>query len=81
MAVTVLSEQQVIGEATTVLVSHLGPSKAARFLSACRLGGGDYLAVREELFKGETVDSLYDKVHTFQQTRAVQRAGSAEEKG
>ena len=36
-------------------------SKVARLLAAWRVGQGDYLAAREKLFAGETVDSLYEK--------------------
>ena len=48
------------------MIEHLGASKAARFLSAWRQGGADYLKIREKLFEGETVDSLYEKVVKFE---------------
>lgn len=53
----------------TVLMKHLGPSKTARFFAAWRQGVGDYLQIRDKLFAGETVDTLYDKILLFQQSR------------
>ena len=58
------SDQEILREAEEVLWAHLGPAQATRFWIA--LGGGragDYLQVKETLFKGETVDSLYKKIH------------------
>jgi len=67
MKIKVSSEQAVLQEAQTVLFEHMGPAKAARFLAAWRQGAGDYLVIREELFAGETVDTLYEKVLKYQQ--------------
>lgn len=69
MKIKVSSEQAILQEAGTVLFKHLGPAKAARFLAAWRQGAGDYLMIREELFAGETVDTLYDKVLKYQQNQ------------
>ena len=66
MQVKVDSEQSVLWEGEAVLVKHLGLSKAARFLAAWRQGVGDYLEMREEMFAGETVDTLYDKILQYQ---------------
>jgi len=56
-------------EAEAVLMEHLGPSKTARFFATCCQGAGDYLKIREKLFVGETVDTLYDKILSFQQSQ------------
>ncbi len=66
MNIVVNSEQEILQEGEAVLIEHLGPSKAARFLSAWRQGGADYLKIREQLFEGEAVDSLYDKIVEFE---------------
>ena len=66
MSIVVNSEQEILKEGEAVLIEHLGPSKAARFLSAWRQGGADYLKIREQLFEGETVDSLHDKIVEFE---------------
>ena len=62
MKVKVDSEQAVLWE------GYLGLAKAARFLAAWRQGVGDYLEIRGELFAGETVDTLYDKILRYQQS-------------
>lgn len=60
------SEKQVINQALDILLSHLDPSTFARFVAACQLGEGDYLKTKEQLFNQETVDSLYEKIQTFE---------------
>lgn len=62
MAVKVLKEQEVIQEALTVLLANMQPSKVARCLSAWQVGTGNYLAIKEQLFAGETVASLFEKI-------------------
>ena len=60
------SEQEILQEGVTVLVEQLGASKTVRFLSAWKQGAGDYLKVREKLFEGESVDTLYDKIVAYE---------------
>ncbi len=57
--VKVDSDQEILREAEEVLRAHLGPAKATRFWIAWSGGTGDYLQIKETLFKGETVDTLY----------------------
>ena len=66
MNIVINSEQKILQEGESILIEHLGASKAARFLSAWRQGSADYLKIREKLFEGETVDSLYEKVVKFE---------------
>jgi len=66
MNIVVTSEQQIVREGEALLIRYLGVAKTARFLSAWRQGAGDYLKIREKLFEGETVDSLYNKVIEFE---------------
>ena len=61
MNIQVENEQATVEEATGILLERLPASKVARLLAAWRVGQGDYLAWREKLFAGETVDSLFDK--------------------
>jgi len=68
MKVKVDSEPTVLWEGEAVFVKYLGLAKAARFLAAWRQGVGDYLEIRGELFAGETVDTLYDKILRYQQS-------------
>ena len=58
MTVKVLSEQEVLREATEVLLEHLSPAQVARFC-----GWGNYLTLREA---GETVTTLFDQVQAYQ---------------
>ncbi len=69
MTIKVISEQQVLQEAMQVLMTHLEPSKALRFWAACKLGGGDYLKLKEQLFEKETVASLYEKIKNYQDSQ------------
>jgi hypothetical protein len=51
--VKVISKQEVLQEAMEVLSQHVDPAKAARFWVTWQIGGGNYLALREQLFAGE----------------------------
>lgn len=66
MNVNLPSEQRVIQEALQILMNHMEPLKVARFIAACNLDRGDYLQIKEQLFEGETVDSLYEKIQAFE---------------
>ena len=62
MNVTVESEQVQLEEAMNVLMEHMPPSTVARLMAACQVDKADCLAIREKLFEGETVKSLFEKV-------------------
>ena len=66
---TTLDDQAVIREALEVLFRHLEPAKAARFLSTWKGDGGDYMAIRDRLFAGKTVDDLVREMREFQEAR------------
>jgi len=66
-----ISEQQVLQEGFQILLTHLEPSKLARFWAVCNLGGGDYIKLKDKLFAEETVSSLYAKVLEFQSSRSA----------
>lgn len=69
MTIQVLSERQINLEAAQVLIQHLSPSKATRFWASWQVGEGDYLAIREQLFKKETVASLYKQIKKFEEEK------------
>lgn len=71
MTVNLPKEQQVIQEALQILYAHMTPLKVARFITACQLGVGDYLQTKDELFAGETVDSLYEKIQAFERDKQI----------
>lgn len=49
-------------EAAQALIEKLGPSKASQFWTGLGYGRGDYAKTRKEMFKDETVDTLYSKI-------------------
>lgn len=69
MKIQVLSEQQILQEGLSVLLANMEPSKVTRFWAACNVGSGDYLKLKDELFKQESVVSLYGKIVEFQQSQ------------
>ena len=66
MAVTVMSEQEIMQEATEILLERMSPTKVARFWAMWQLGKGEYQAIREELFGEETVQTLYEEICAYQ---------------
>lgn len=64
MSVTVPNESATTAEAVEVLMERLPASKVVRLLSSWQISQGDYLKLRDELFAGETVDSLFDKANS-----------------
>jgi len=73
MDMSIVSEQEILQEGEAVLIKYLGVSKTARFLSAWRQGSGNYLSLKEELFKGETVDTLYKKISEFEKKKGYRK--------
>ena len=59
------TEYEIIMEGEQVLLRYLGPAKATRFWTAINKGAGDYLKIKKDLFKEETVDTLYQKNQTI----------------
>jgi len=42
---------------------------------ACRNGTDNYLSLKEELFKDETVDTLYKKISEFEKKKGYTKSG------
>jgi N-dimethylarginine dimethylaminohydrolase len=61
MSITVDNELATIKEATAILLEKMPASKVARLLAALQVGTGDYMKTRDQLFAGETVDSLFEQ--------------------
>ena len=59
MSITVENELATIEEATAILLEKMPVSKVARLLATLQVGTGDYVKTRDQLFAGETVDSLF----------------------
>jgi hypothetical protein len=60
------NEQEVFFEAMEILLKNLAPSKMARLLASWQKGDSDYLNIRDKLFEGETVESLYAQIKKFE---------------
>lgn len=58
MNVQVTAENEVVREASRILLQHLSPAKVACFWASWQVGKGDYLLWRDDTFADETVDSL-----------------------
>jgi len=67
MTVTVIREQEILRVAVDVLWEHLSPAKVVRLWAAWQMGEGDYLALRDQLFEGESVATLFEKVLAYQE--------------
>ena len=61
MSITVENELATIEEATAILLEKMPVSKVARLLATLQVGTGDYVKTRDQLFAGETVDSLFEQ--------------------
>ncbi|WP_330205513.1 hypothetical protein [Cyanobacterium sp. Dongsha4] len=69
MKINLNTDQQIIEEAFNVLIDHLDVVKVMRFWEICHLGKGDYSELKNQLFKDETVDTLYDKIKAFENSQ------------
>lgn len=67
MKIDLKNDQQIVAEVFNLLIENLEPSKVARFWQICSLGTEDYSQLKDKLFEGETVDSLYDKIKAQEQ--------------
>ncbi len=61
MSITVENELATIEEATAILLEKMPASKVARLFANLKVGSGDYVKTREQLFAGETVENLFER--------------------
>lgn len=59
MSITVENELATVEEATAILLEKMPVSKVAWLPATLQVGNGDYVKTRDQLFAGETVDSLF----------------------
>ncbi len=62
MKINLNNDQQIIEQVFKVLIENLDTSTVMRFWKICNLGNSDYCQIKDQLFKDETVDSLYEKI-------------------
>jgi hypothetical protein len=70
MNLQIPKEQDIFQEAFMLLEQNLELSKVALLLSRWQSANGDYLRLREELFRDETVDSLGEQILAFEAQRS-----------
>ena len=68
-----MSENELMAKCMDILVDQVGPVEAERFVYVLNRENFDYTEWQRNLFEGETVDSLFDKIDAFQK-RPVQDA-------
>jgi hypothetical protein len=69
MKVKMPNEQEVFFEAMEILLKHLTPSKIARLLATWQKDNSDYLNIRDQLFEGDTVETLYAQIEKFERAK------------
>jgi len=62
----VIREQELLRKVVDVLGEHLSPAKMVRWWAAWQVGEGDYLALRDQLFEGESVLTLFERMQAYQ---------------
>ena len=63
------SDLDVLAQAAEILSKEMKPSEMARLYSILGLGKGDYIKLKDEMFRGETVDSLLKKINDDRKNR------------
>ena len=61
-----MSENELTAKCMDILVDQVGPVEAERFVYVLNRENFDYTEWQRNLFDGETVDSLFDKIDVFQ---------------
>lgn len=74
MNLQIPKEQDIFQEAFMILEQNLELSKVALLLSRWQSGNGDYLKLREELFRDETVESLGEQILAFEAQRSQEES-------
>lgn len=59
------NKQPLLIEAFEVLLKHLGPEKTAQMWQVLVPPQSDYLKIREELFKGKNIETIYQEAKSF----------------
>ena len=73
MSITIENELATIEEATAILLEKMPPAKVALLLANLRVGAGDYVKARDQLFAGGTVGTLFDEARGLETEPCVVR--------
>ena len=66
-----MSENELEVKCMNVLMDSVGPVEAERFVYIMNRDNFDYTEWQKNLFEGETVDSLYDKIMAYSDSDMV----------
>lgn len=69
-----MSENELTAKCMDILVDQVGPVEAERFVYVLNRENFDYTEWQRNLFEGETVDSLFDKINAFKKRPAQDAA-------
>lgn len=69
MNIKLYHDREIFAEAVGILMQHMPLDKLAHLIAAMQADDSDYSKIREELFAGETVDSLFPQIMEFQRQR------------
>ena len=75
MTVLIPPLSEISDRARKVLIQELGIIDALRFLSQFRAGHGDYTLAREQLFQGESVESIVTAIKALRIDQKVDPSG------
>jgi len=70
---TQTTDNELAVKCMDVLLNTVGPVDAERFVGLVANSAFDYTEWQRDLFKGETVDTLFEKVKEFQPEQAFAR--------
>ncbi len=68
-----VSDAEITRKGLNVLFKELGEPDAIRFLSQISYEKRDYLKLQEELFKGMTVEDIYNKAQKYFKKKTAKR--------
>ena len=72
-----MSENELTAKCMDILVDQVGPVEAERFVYVLNRENFDYTEWQRNLFEGETVDSLFDKIDAYQKRPAQDASAPA----
>ena len=73
MSITIENELATIEEATAILLEKMSPAKVALLLANLRVGAGDYVKARDQLFAGGTVATLFEEARRLEAEPSIVR--------
>ena len=66
-----MSDMEIKTKGMHGLIKELGEADAIRFLSQIRYEKRDYLVFQEKLFKGMSVDEIFEKAKAYENSQKI----------